>query len=138
MLYLSLMVSKVEMVIDTEANEIVAEVEKMLSENGGDFQKVAEALGDKIEYEDTGGLVDSKNIDGGRATAAMQLEPGQSSGKFVSMSGDGFYFVKLVDKTDSKVNFVSIKVPFTEFDEKFKSLKEDGGIVEYIKVDEEV
>lgn len=135
MLYLTLMRAKVEMAIDEGANDVANQVERMLEENGGDYQKVAEQLGDAIEYEDTGGLVDSKNIDGGRATAAMKLEPGEQSGKFVAMSGDGYYFVKLVDKTDSQVNFVSIKVPFEEFDERFMQLKDGGKIEEFIDIE---
>lgn len=137
MLYLTLLREKVEIAIDEQANEMAEKIEQMLAENGGDYQKVAEGLGEAIEYEDTGGLVDSNNIDGGRATMAMRLEPGEESGKFVSMKGDGYYFVKLVDKTDTKVNFVSIKVPFTEFEERFAELSEGGKISEYIEIDEE-
>lgn len=132
MLYLTLIKAKVEMEIDQTANQIAAKVESLLSSNGNDYKAVAEQLGDQIIYEETGGLVDSKNIDGGRASEAMKLEPGQSSGRFVSMNGDGYYFVKLISKTDSEVNFVSIKVPFTEFTKQFDTLKEDGKIVEYI------
>ena len=132
MLYLSLLKAKVEMRIDEPANKIATKVEALLKENDNDYQKVAEELGDAIIYQETGGLVDSKNIDGGRATEAMKLEPGQSSGKFVSMNGDGYYFVKLISKTDTQVNFVSIKVPFTEFDQRFATLQEEGKITEYI------
>lgn len=132
MLYLSLLKSKVEMDIDTTANEIAKEVEKLLAENGNDYKAVAEALGDKISYQETGGLVDSKNIDGGRATEAMKLEPGESSGKFISINGDGYYFVKLISKNASEVNFVSIRVPFTEFNKKFDQLQTDGLVTEYI------
>ncbi|MDO4747342.1 MAG: SurA N-terminal domain-containing protein, partial [Candidatus Saccharibacteria bacterium] len=116
MLYLTLMKAKVSIAIDENANKIAAKVENLLASNGNNFSAVAESMGDQIIYEETGGLVDSKNIDGGRATEAMRLEPNQSSGKFVSMNGDSYYFVKLVKKTDSEVNFVSIKIPFTEFD----------------------
>ncbi|MBR3172590.1 SurA N-terminal domain-containing protein [Candidatus Saccharibacteria bacterium] len=132
MLYLSLLKSKVETDIDAEANKIADQVEKLLSENHNDYKAVAEALGDKISYQETGGLVDSKNIDGGRATEAMKLEPGQSSGKFISMNGDGYYFVKLISKTNSSVNFVSIRVPFTEFNKRFDALKNEDKISEYI------
>ena len=135
MLYLTLMKSKVEMSIDENANKIAKKVEKILSESDNDYTKVAEELGEKVIYEETGGLVDSKNIDGGRATEAMKLEPEQSSGKFVSMNGDGYYFVKLIKKTGDEVNFVSIKVPFTEFDKRFEQLKDDGKISEYITID---
>ena len=132
MLYLSLVKSAVAIKIDAKATELAQKVESMLQANGNDFQAVAAELGDQIIYEETGGLVDSKNIDGGRATEAFKLEPGQSSGKFLSMNGDGYYFVKLLNKTDSQVNFASIRIPFTEFDKRFDALKNDGKITEYI------
>lgn len=134
MLYLTLLKAKVEEKIDTNADAISKEVEKMLAENGGNYTAVAEALGDKINYEETGGFVSAQNIDGGRATEAIKLEPGGQSGRFVSINGDGYYFVKLIDKTETEVNFVSIKVPFTEFQTQFDKLKEDGKISEYIEI----
>ena len=132
MLYLTLLKAKVEMAIDEKANSTAKRVEAMLKENGGDYAAVAEALGDSIKYEETGGFVPNQNIDGGRASEAFRLEPGQESGKFVSMNGDGYYFVKLIDKNDTGVNFVSIKVPFTEFAKRFTALREDDKITEYI------
>ncbi|MDO4753290.1 MAG: SurA N-terminal domain-containing protein [Candidatus Saccharibacteria bacterium] len=137
MLYLTLVKAKVEEKIDKKADELADKVEKMLKENDGNYQAVAEALGDEIKYEETGGYVSSQNIDGGRASEAVKLEPGQQSGKFVSANGDGYYFVKLISKTDTEVNFVSIKVPFTEFKEQFDKLKEDGKITEFITVNPE-
>ena len=134
MLYLSLLKSKVEIKIDDNANKIAKQVEQILAESGNDYGKVAEQLGDKINYQETGGLVDNKNIDGGRASEAMKLEPGESSGKFISINGDGYYFVKLIKKTDNQVDFVSIKVPFTEFDQRFTALQDEGKINEYISI----
>lgn len=134
MLYLTLVKEKVEMTIDEKANKVSGQVEKILAENGNDYHNVVEQLGDEIVYEETGGLVDDKNIDGGRAAEAMKLEPDQSSGKFVSANGDGYYFVKLVKKTDSEVDFASIKVPFKEFSKRFDGLKEEGKISEYINI----
>lgn len=134
MLYLSLLKSKVEIKIDDNANKIAKQVEQILAESGNDYGKVAEQLGDKINYQETGGLVDNKNIDGGRASEAMKLEPGESSGKFISINGDGYYFVKLIKKTDNQVDFVSIKVPFTEFDQRFTTLQDEGKISEYISI----
>lgn len=134
MLYLTLIKAKVEMEIDENANKISKQVEAILAENGNDFEGAAEELGEAVIYEETGGLVDSKNIDGGRATEAMKLEPGQNSGRFVSMNGDGYYFVKLIKKTETEVNFVSIKVPFTEFDKRFSALGVEDKIAEYITI----
>lgn len=134
MLYLTLIRAKVEIAIDEDANTIADKVESLLAENGGNYAQVAEALGDNIIYEETGGMVSSQNIDGGRASEAIKLEPGGESGRFVSINGDGYYFVKLIDKTETEVNFVSIKVPFTEFAERFFALSEDGLIGEYITI----
>ncbi len=134
MLYLSLLKSEVSVAIDENANRIAGEVERQLAENENDYKQVAEQLGESVIYQETGGLVDSKNIDGGRATEAMKLEPGQSSGKFISMNGDGYYFVKLIKKNDAEVNFVSIKVPFTEFDKRFETLQDENKIQEYIEL----
>lgn len=135
MLYLTLMKAKVEIAIDENANQLAEKIEQILKSSDYDYMAVVEQLGDTIiSYEETGGLVDAKNIDGGRATEAMKLEPGQSSGKFVSMNGDGYYFVKLIKKTESEVNFVSIKVPFTEFNKRFAALKSEEKITEYIEI----
>lgn len=132
MLYLTLLKAKVEEKVDSKADEIAKKVEKMLSENGENYTAVAEALGEEIVYEETGGFVSAQNIDGGRASEAIKLEPGKQSGRFVSINGDGYYFVKLVAKTDTEVNFVSIKVPFAEFQTQFDKLSEDGKISEFI------
>lgn len=134
MLYLTLLKSKVEISIDENANEIAARVEETLSGNYGDYAAVAEKLGSAIIYEETGGMVPNQNIDGGRAAEAFKLEPNQQSGRFVSASGDGFYFVKLIAKNDTEVNFVSIKVPFTEFMNRMDALRNEDKIQEYITI----
>ncbi|MBR0488164.1 SurA N-terminal domain-containing protein [Candidatus Saccharibacteria bacterium] len=134
MLYLTLVKVKVETAIDEQANAVAARVETLLKNNGGDYNAVASALGDKVIYEETGGFVSNQNIDGGRASEAFKLEPGGQSGKFVSMGGDGYYFVKLIKKTDTEVNFVSIKVPFTEFDKRMAELREGQKITEYVTI----
>lgn len=134
MLYLTILKAKVEMAIDGTANKIAEKVESILASTDNNYKAAIEQLGDQIIYQETGGLVDSKNIDGGRASEAIKLEPGQSSGKFISMNGDGYYFVKLINKTETEVNFVSIKVPFTEFNNRFEALKTENKITEYIKI----
>ena len=133
LLYLNLMQAKVSAAVDTVATEISNEVENTLIENGGNFVAIANNLGEKISYEETGGLVDSKNIDGGRASEASRLEIGEQSGKFFSMNGDGYYFVKLIDKNETEVNFASIFVPFTKFAEMFTVIQENS-ITEHIQL----
>ena len=134
MLYLNLIKFKVESAIDLNASRVASRVESMLKDNGRDYAAVAEALGSDIIYEETGGMVPTQNIDGGRAATAFRLEPGKESGRFISINGDGYCFVKLIDKTETEVNFVSIKIPFTEFDTRMATLREDGAISEYITI----
>ena len=136
MLYFSLMRAKVESEIDDEANKIADEIEAMLAENGGDYGVVAESLAGAVIYESTGGLVDGKNVDGGRAVKAMTLEAGENSGKFLSNNGDGYYFVKLISKNDTQVNYESLKVTFSEFEKEVNELREQGKIQEFIEIGE--
>ena len=133
MIYLTLLRAKVEMAIDENASQIASRVETLLAENNGNYSSVADALGDQIEYQETGGMVSNQNIDGGRAAEASKLEPGEQSGRFVSINGDGYYFVKLISKSDTEVNFVSIKVPFTEFNIRLAELRENDAVNEFIK-----
>ena len=137
MLELTLMRAKVEQEIDEEAQAVAAKVETMLAENGGDLAAVAESLEGQVEYEATGQLVDNMNVDGGRSNKAMTLEPGQVSERFLSSNGDGYYFVKLVEKNETEVNYESIKVKFTTFAERVAALYEEGKVKELIRVGEE-
>ena len=133
-LKLTIMKSKVEVEIDDNASKVAEKVESMLASNGGNYSAVADTLGEDIIYEETGGFVSNQNIDGGRALEASKLNPGEQSGRFISMNGDGYYFVKLIKKTDTEVNFVSIKIPFTEFKNRMDTLRSEEKITEYVAI----
>lgn len=137
MLYLSLMRSKVSQAVDEAAQTQAAEVERILQESDGDLRKAADEL-ENVEYEETGRLVDNMNVDGGRSTMAMTLEAGQVSEKFLSSNGDGYYFVKLVDKTSSEVNYASLKINFSKFDEMIADLYARDKVESYIDLNDEV
>lgn len=133
MLYLSLMEMEVSKLIDTEATENAERAKIMLSENGGDFPAVAQAYG--LDYEETG-LMDIMNVDGGRSTKAYEMEVGQISEPFVSQNGDYYYIIKVTDKADAKVAYVSLGIRFEELDKLFHQLEEDDKIEEYIELKE--
>ena len=101
------------------------------------MKTISDELGDKVLYEETGGLVDKMNVDGGRAGVAMTLEAGQTSDRVMSSSGDGYYFVTLINKTESSVNYTSIKVPFLEFNKRMKQIREEGLVRESISLKDE-
>ena len=125
---------KVTTQIDKKADKLNNEVSKYLSENSNNFSKAVEYFGDRIEYSKPG-KVRKTNIDGGRSKIAAGLKVGEVSKPFISNSGDGYYIVKLIEKTDNEVNYESIKIKFTEFNKQLEQLEKDGKIQKYIKVD---
>lgn len=136
MLYLSLMKEKVSQQIDKEAIRISETVQAGVK-SGKSLKAIADELGEKVLYEETGGLVDKLNVDGGRAGIAMSLEAGQTSDRVMSSSGDGYYFVTLINKTESQVNYTSIKIPFLEFNKQVKQIREGGLVREMISLKDE-
>ena len=136
MIYLSLISEKVSEEIDKVASSTVAEIQNYLSD-GISLKDISDRLGEKVFYEETSGMVDRMNIDGGRATMAMTLEKGKTSERFTSTSGDGIYFVTLIEKTESAVNYASIQVPFTELKSRLEQIRKDNKIEEKIIIEEQ-
>lgn len=134
-IYLSLISQKVSEKIDELAKIVSNEVQGHLDE-GKTLSDISKLMGDKVTFEETGGLVDKMNIDGGRSTVALTLEKGKTSSRFISTSGDGYYFVTLVDKTESTVNYKSLFIPFSELDTRLKKIRKEGKINEKITLEE--
>lgn len=134
--YLSLMKREVATKIDSEAAKTAEEIERRIKA-GEELKQIAEELAEKVVFEETGGMVDKMNVDGGRAEAAMNLQQGKVSGRIVSSNGDGYYFVKLVDKTETTVNYLSIKVPLRELEARTEAIRKAGKVKEYIELAEE-
>ena len=135
MIYLSLVSEKVTEKIDSLAVGIADEVSGKLAD-GKNLSEIAKDLGDKVSLEKTGGPVDRMNIDGGRATVAFSLEKGQTSPRFISNSGDGYYFVTLVDKTESTVDYVSIQIPFNELKTRLEKIRGEDKVKEKITLED--
>ncbi len=104
-----------------------------------DFDKVATSIAPIGEARVQAGLtplVPGNNQDGGLAAAAVKLDVNQVSDVFRSTTGDGYYVVKLLEKTsDNRVRYAYLKVPLTTFGEQLKALKKDDKrYTEYISV----
>ena len=81
-----------------------------------------------MELETLTELVESNNLDSGRAAAAAALkEVGDVSEKFVSKNGDGYYFVKLTAREGNRVQY--------EFGEVMNQIRADNKIEEMITVE---
>lgn len=130
--------SNVAYKIDTEASQKVERAAELLQAYNNDFPKVATELGgedDGMVTAGVSGLVPLINNDGGLTETARKLESGQVSSVIRSTTGDGYYFVKLLEKTDTQLNYEYIRIPLTEFDRRLRELREQGKIHEYIKVE---
>lgn len=106
-----------------------------------DFDKVAAAIPAKNNTKVQSGvapLVPTNNQDGGLAAAASKLSVGQISDAFRSTTGDGYYIVKTLEKTnDGRVSYAYLKVSLTVFNNQLKDTKNDTSkFKEYIAVEQ--
>lgn len=105
-----------------------------------DFDKVVAAIPAKGNAKVESGvaaLVPGNNQDGGLAAAASKLSVGQVSDAFRSTTGDGYYVVKNLEKSnDGRISYAYIKIPFTVFKAQLEAVKKDTNkFKEYIAVD---
>lgn len=129
--------SNVAYAIDDKARQQVEKVSRLLQTPDADFDKVASEVGDPKVTAYVTGMVPLVNNDGGLAEAARKLEKGHVSSVIRSTTGDGYYFVKLIEKTDTQLNYACISIPLTEFDRRLEALRQAGKVHEYINVPEE-
>ncbi len=122
--------------IDKKADKIQQQAAALVKTNP-DLDKVAATLGGKDTVEVIlPGFVPKTNRDGGLSQAAAKLKPGEISSVVKTTTGDGYYFVKLLEMTDTQVNYAYLKVPLTELKNRLTTLKKDNKIHEYISIPE--
>lgn len=129
--------NKVAFAVDTYASARVARATSLIK-NNSDFATIADQLstmkGEKVAVGQSG-FVDSTSKYGGlRVSDVASLKKGVVSGALKSTTNDGYYFVKVIDKNDSQVNFEYLHIPLSVFSDNFTKLKKDGKIHEYINV----
>jgi len=121
--------------IDTVAKQKEQQAASLFTVASVDFDKVAAQLGGNDDAKVTSGisgLVPKTNRDGGLSSAAVKLNIGQISPVIKTTTGDGYYFVKLLEKNDSQINYAYIKIPLTAFNNQLNSLKRSDKVHEYI------
>lgn len=131
---------EVAFAVDDTAKKLLDEVMNRLKAEK-DFDKVATEMTGKEKSRVQSGvapLVPSNNQDGGLASTASKLSVGQISDAFRSTTGDGYYVVKLLDKSnDGRVSYAYIEVTLAEFDKRLAEVKKDTGrFQEYIQVEQ--
>lgn len=131
---------KVAFAVDEAAAQTVTSIETLVKDGTTDLEKLADTLNKQNE----GAVIYSQpewvprdNRDGGLAEAAGKLEKGQISQAIQkTTTGDGYYFVKLVDSNETQVQYAVLFVPLTTFDEKLTSVKSDGKLTKFIAVED--
>ncbi|MFI5212612.1 MAG: SurA N-terminal domain-containing protein [Candidatus Saccharimonadales bacterium] len=132
-----LLLQDVSYAIDSVAEQKADKAASVIKQGETDFDKLATTLGGEGDGKPTvgvSGLVPLTNDDGGLATAAAKLQKGQISPVIRTATGDGYYFVKLIDKNDTQVNYSYIRIPLTAFTKRLAGLRTDGKIHEYISI----
>lgn len=127
---------KVSYAIDTNAKQQADKAVQLLKKETN-LNKVAEQLGARSGSGvsvGASGMVPRTNRDGGLSIAAAELEKGKVSSAIKTTTGDGYYFVKLVEKTGTQVSYEYVKIPLTEFTNRLVSLREEGKIQEFISI----
>ena len=123
--------------IDSRAKSLVDSITEDLK-GSKDLKAIAGKYenNDIIEFESLSEMVDSSNLDSGRASTAFALKDvGDVSEPFLSKNGDGYYFVKLTDRDGNRVKYDSVWIRFTEFSKVFNQLRADNKIEELITVE---
>ncbi len=130
--------NKVAFAVDDKAAKQAEEAAKLVSSTGGDFPKIVDQLaslsGAKMVAKDSDLLSNVSTLGGLQISEVAKLEKGRVSGVIKSSTDDGYYFVKVTNKTDTHVSFSYLHIPLTVFNEQLAQLKKDGKVTEYIKV----
>jgi hypothetical protein len=131
----ALLKQKVSFAIDTAAKRKINAAYTALKHNEP-FEDVVIKYSDdsfaKITKGDVG-FVPRSNQDQGLVQAATKLEKDTVSD--IIKGSDGYYIVRLIELKEDQVHYARIKVELTAFNSQLSSLKKQGKLQEYIKVE---
>ena len=120
--------------VDDDARKVSDEIKQLLAKDAAmPFEEIADKYDKAAVQMLVTGWVKKGQPDGGLAAAAAQLEKGEVSGPIKPLSGDGYYFVRLIDTNkDGEINFQFLKVPLKQFKKQIDELKKAGKVQYFI------
>lgn len=123
--------------VDKEARSISDAITSTLDKDPKTpFEEITKRYPDAAQVLSSG-WVNKDNKDGGLAATAAKLKAGEVSGPIKPLSGDGYYFVKLLDTNkDGEISYQFIKVPLKQFKQQIAALKKEGKVKYFIIVPE--
>jgi len=128
---------KVAYEVDQKAETVAKTVETTVAGGNKDLNAIATTLNaedNKAVIFWPAAWVPKDNQDGGLAAAASKLEIGQVSKGIKTTSGDGYYYVKLVDKNEAQVRYEYLQVPLSAFSDMLAKADADKKVTEYISI----
>lgn len=129
---------KVAYEMDKDALNAINDLDKSLKGNAGlDFKTLADAISQKTNLKvarGVSGWVPKVNQDGGLASEATKLKKAQISPIIKSTIGDGYYIIKLLEASDTQVNYEYIQVPLTAFDKSLNNVIDKHKVQKFISV----
>jgi len=123
--------------IDDVARQKQEQAAQLLQQKNADLDKIVAQLGGEGDGKVTAGvsgLVPRTNRDGGLSAAAAKLKKGEVSPVIKTTTGDGYYFVRLLEQNDTQISYAYLRVPLTEFEKRLAALKKDNKVQEYISI----
>lgn len=123
---------KVAYEIDETAKNTSSAVSERIKAGQTDLKVLSDALNKEKEGRVTFGALGwlpKSNQDGGVTAAASKLKDGQVSGMIRSTSGEGYYFVRLLEINDEQVNYEYIQIPLTTLSEQLRQAQAAEGRV---------
>ena len=130
---------KVAYAVDTDADAVVKSVGATISAGMTDLKAVVAEVNKSSKVQTVYGalgFVPKTNQDGGLATTATKLEKGTISAVIKSTTGEGYYFVRLLDVNETQVSYEYVHIPLTVFAKQLKEVKDQNKVSEYISIPE--
>ena len=130
---------KVAYAVDTNADALSNAITKKVTAGETKLQKIAEQINatqsDAVSYTPAT-WVPKNNQDGGLAEAAAKLKPGQVSSAIKTTSGDGYYYVALLESNATQLRYEYIHVPLKQFMTKLTEASKDNSLKKFIAIED--
>lgn len=119
---------KVGYAIDERAEQTSKTVGDRIKAGQTDLKALSTTVtseGSQVTYGALGWLPKTNN-DGGLTAAASKLSAGQVSGVIRPTTGDGYYYLKVLEVNETQVNYEYIQIPLSVFNEQLRGIEESN------------
>lgn len=117
--------------IDSEAEQVKQEVEKLLGEKKT-FDQVAKQLGNKVQNVKP--VTVARDNSDGLSSIVATMKEGEVSSATKTLASDGYYFIQRFASDEGSLRYAYLRVPLTAFKQQFETLKQNDRLKYYIDV----